>query len=389
MQEPIYLDYNATTPLDPRVREVTVEAMVSLFGNSSSSTHAYGWKAQKMLKRARKHVADLLGASDKFIYFNSGATEANNTILRAVFEAFKPAGCHIITSSIEHKCILRCCEFLKSRGCEISYLPVDSGGRIRVGMIPAMIQANTRLISVMGANNETGVIQDLESVCRIAQEKKILCHSDVAQYVGKVPFSVKKLPFDFLSLSGHKFYGPKGVGAIYSPHAGFLKKFPLIFGGGQERSTRAGTVNTPGVAGFGEAARLATLELEAEAGRLQAIKEEAATLLKREIPSVVFNGRPAATLPGTLNFYIPGLASKDLLSWTKEDVALGTGSACTSVTQDPSHVLTAMGLGRDECQSSLRLSFGRFTEADEVRCAIEILISGVSALSGCNEEKAV
>lgn len=373
MPHPIYLDYNATTPLDPQVLECFTRSLKEIFGNPASLTHKQGWVAEYKLNEARETVAALIGAASENIVFNSGASEANNTLFKAFAQSYLKEGCHIITTLIEHKCILKCTKTLEKLGCTFSYLPVDSCGVVKISELRRLITPQTRLISVMAANNETGVIQPFEKAAEIAQEHGIPFHTDAAQWIGKLPFDIGTYPIDYLSFSAHKFYGPKGVGALFAKDFSLIESFPLIEGGGQENGIRSGTVNLPSILAFAEASQLAKKLLPTETEKLSIMKQDLVESLQHFFPNVIFNGNPKTTLPGVLNFSIPGVLSKDLLAATKREIALSTGSACTTVNRKPSHVLKAMGLSDEACRSSLRLSFGRFTTQEELKQAIEVI----------------
>ncbi|MBB63888.1 MAG: cysteine desulfurase [Waddliaceae bacterium] len=381
MSKPIYLDYNATCPCDPRVVTAMMNSYSDTIGNASSSTHLYGWTAQHHVKKSREAVAELIGAKESQILFNSGATEANNAILTAVAQHYQNEGCHIITSQIEHKCILQCCSYLESLGCELSYLPVNSDGHICLDHLDQYLRPNTRLLSIMAANNETGVIQNIDLCSKWAKKHGILFHTDAAQLIGKVPFNIQHFSIDFMSFSSHKFYGPKGIGAIYAKDFSLLIEHPFIWGGTQEYGARSGTLNVQGIVGFAEAARIAKAELSDESKRISRMKESFVSMIHKSIPNLIYNGNITDTLPGSLNFYIPNIASKDLLSLLRRDLAISTGSACTSATQEPSHVLRAMGLSDEECKSSLRLSFGRYTREEDLEDVVRYLVNALQKLS--------
>lgn len=373
MSKTIYLDYNASTPIDPAVQEVMIEALSKNFGNASSTTHSYGWQSQNLLKSSRRSIAKFIQAQEKSILFTSGATESNNLILKAVFQAFSAKGVHIITSEIEHSCILKCCQFLEKQGAKISYLSTDKHGQIRLDKIPDLITPETRLISVMAANHETGVIQDLKQAIKFAHAHKVLFHSDATQWIGKLPFDIADYPADFLSFSAHKFYGPKGVGAIYAKDLTLLRRYPLVHGGGQEMNIRSGTVNVPSIVGFGKCAEISQKNLVKQNQSLAKMKNWFVQEMKKRIPGIIFNGDPRKTLPGTVNFYLPKLASKELLALTQKKISMSTGSACTSASQEPSYVLVAMGVSKQDCQGSIRLSFGRFTSMNDLITAVKVI----------------
>lgn len=383
MKKSIYLDYSSTTPVDPIVLDVMFSAYKNLYGNSESNTHQFGWSSALALKNARNEVANLINVSAQNIIFNSGATESNNHILRAFAEEYKDIGCHFITSAIEHSSILECLEYLKTRGCLVSYIPVDKLCRLDLDCLESAICKDTRLISIMAANNETGVIQDIGQISSIAKKYGIPFHSDASQLVGKLPLDIQQIPIDYLSISSHKFYGPKGVGALYARDMSILYKHPLFHGGGHERGIRSGSINLPAIVGFSQAAKISTKEkIMHEAIKLRNMKFMLINLIKKEVPSIVVNGELDDTLPGVMNFIIPNVDSKIFLSLTNGKIALSTGSACTSSTQEPSHVLRAMGICDEDIKCSLRLSIGRFTSESDILEICSYIVSAVRKIQG-------
>lgn len=381
MSQPIYFDYCATTPIDPRVLQTLEQASQPFLGNASSHTHLFGWKAQFFVREARQALALLLNCSEEQLFFTSGATEANNMTLYAIAQAFRGKA-HVITSSIEHSCILNTCEYWKKQGAiEHTKIGVNSQGKICLEELKEAIRPHTRLISVMAVNNETGVIQNLHEVSAIAQQHQILFHSDAAQGVGKISLDLSALPLDFMSLSGHKFYGPTGVGALYAKDPSLLQAHPLLHGGGQELGVRAGTLHTLGCIGIGAAASIAQEELQDENERLLRFKKYLIHLFSERLPDFTLNGCEHASLPGVMNFQIPHISAKQMLSSLRKKVALSTGSACTSTSRKPSHVLTAMGRDAEQCQSSFRLSMGRFTTREEVETGGNAIVEAVHSLT--------
>ena len=381
----IYLDYNATTPIDKEVLQEMIFAYENHFANSSSTTHLPGWESRGLLNKYRKKVANLIGAESKSIFFTSGATESNNTILNLIVEKFftHHHPIHIIVSAIEHKSILAYCEKLeRANQAQVTYIPVNSSGEIDILFLEKSILPNTVLISIMAANNETGVLQPIKKISEIAKRRNILFHSDAAQIIGKYPFNVKEISFDFISFTAHKFYGPKGVGALYALNPTLLQKFPLIIGGGQENGARAGTLNLPSIAGMAKACELVEKNLGDEVSRFIKMKEEFINSLQSKLPQKLkINGEKARTLPNTLNFHVPGVDGKKLLSLINNNLALSSGSACTSSNQSPSHVLKAMGAKNEEIQSSFRLSFGRFTSEKELNDSVYYLSNTIKELT--------
>jgi len=367
---PIYMDYNATTPLDKRVLKAMIPYLTEHFGNAASRSHAYGWKAAEAVDTARQQVADLLGCTSKEIVFTSGATEAVNLAIKGVFEAFRQKGNHIITVKTEHKAVLDTCQHLEKLGAEVTYLDVDIEGNISLENLEKAIKKETILISVMAANNETGVLYPIKQIAQIAHQHGVLFHSDATQAVGKIPINVLEDEIDLLNFSGHKLYGPKGVGALY-----IRKKLNITAqqdGGKHERGMRSGTLNVAGIVGLGEAAQLCQQEINSEATRLSELRNKLETGILEQIPSAKLNGNPQNRLPNTTNISFGKIDGEQLLMSLNE-IAVSNGSACNSASTEPSYVLKAMGLDDEEAYSSVRFSLGRMTQ----ECDIDLAISHV------------
>jgi cysteine desulfurase len=378
----LYLDYNATTPVDERVLAEMLPWFTENFGNAASKAHAYGWAAEEAVKHAREQVAQLINAEPSEIIFTSGATEAINLAIKGVYEAYHTKGNHIITVATEHKATLDTCKALEERGAEITYLPVNHDGIINLADLEAAITAKTILISVMLANNETGTIQDIAGISELAKTHDVLFMSDITQAIDKLAVDVQQLHIDIAPLSAHKFYGPKGIGALYvrrrDPRVSLT---PLIHGGGHERGLRSGTLNVPGIVGIGKAAAIAHLEQPVDSVRITLLRNELEEGLK-QIPGVVINGCTLHRLPNTLNISFTGLSVPTILGALSDKVAVSSGSACTSASLEPSYVLKAMGKDDETAYASIRFSLGRYTtEKDiiatikEVKAVIERLAS--------------
>lgn len=371
----IYLDYNATTPIDPDVLSTMTACFHDYFANSASVSHHEGIKAYHHLEKCRATVAQMIDADPNHIIFNSGASEANNTVIRAVVDYYKPQGTvHIITSSIEHKCLINICEHLKQReDVEVTYLPVDKSGKVCIQALKTALQPNTRLISIMAANNETGTLQPLQEISQIAHDHHILFHTDAAQWIGKLPFSVKDIKPNFVSISAHKFYGPKGVGVLYCNQQDIILNSPLVHGGGQESGMRSGTANLPGIAGMAKAAELFIALHEDNIAQQRQLKTYLLKKLRQFFPHAIVNGCEKQSLPNTINFSLPAVKSSTLLKKLKMKVALSSASACLSSEQKPSHVLSAMGLDDEISQSAIRLSFGNRTTLEDLDTALDLI----------------
>jgi cysteine desulfurase len=374
----IYLDYAATTPVDPQVREAMLPYLGEWYGNPSS-VHSCGQEARAGIEKARRQVAALIGAQPEEIIFTSGGTEADNTALEGVAYAQRNKGNHIITSAIEHHAVLECCRFLESQGFKVTYLPVDKNGRVSPLDVEKAIEPGTALISIMLANNEVGTIEPLEEIACVAKKHGIYCHTDAVQAAGNIPVDVNALGVDLLSMSAHKLYGPKGVGALYIRQG--TKLLPFLHGGGQEKGRRASTENVAGIAGFGKAAELAQARMMDEVKRVSVLRDHLFEGIKTQIPGVQLNGDPANRLPGNLNISVEGAPGEAML--LKMDVAgvcVSTGSACNSENPDPSHVLRAMGLTTPQAQNSLRLTLGKPTTQQEIDTVIKTLVKAVAEL---------
>ena len=366
MKLPIYMDYHATTPMDPRVLDAMTPYFMQKFGNAASRNHSFGWEAEEAVEKSRKQVAELIGATSKEIVITSGATESNNLAIKGVAEMYAEKGNHIITAATEHKAVLDTCKHLEKNGCRVTYLPVQQNGLIDLDQLRDAITDKTVLISVMYANNEIGVIQPISEIGKIAKEKGVLFHTDGVQAVGKVPVNVIKDNIDLMSMSAHKIYGPKGVGALY-----VRRKNPRVQitaqmdGGGHERGMRSGTLNVPGIAGLGEACTLCKNEMAEESKRLSFLRDKLRNKLEAELDEVYVNGTMEHRLPHNLNISFAYVEGESLLMGIN-DIAVSSGSACTSATLEPSYVLKALGAGDDLAHSSIRFGLGRFNTEEEV-----------------------
>lgn len=374
----VYFDHSATTATAPEVASQMVEYMTNTFGNPSS-VHAFGREAKKAIIHARKQVADLIGANPEEILFTSGGTEGDNMALRGIAEANKKRGKHIITTQIEHHAILHTCEALEKEGYRVTYLPVDEYARVNPQDVADAICDDTILISVMFANNEVGTIQPIAEIGKIAKEKGIYFHTDAVQAVGNYPIDVNEYGIDLLTISSHKFHGPKGIGALYIRKGVRIK--PILFGGAQEKTLRPGTENTPGIVGLGKAAELAQAELTDKINRVQKLRDKLIAGIAERIPEAKLNGHPTLRMPGNVNFsfrYIEGESL--LLNLDIKGIAASSGSACTSGSLDPSHVLLAMGITHEIAHGSLRLSLGRENTEEDVDYCLEVLPEIVARL---------
>jgi cysteine desulfurase len=362
----IYMDHHATTPLDPRVLEAMLPYFTQKFGNAASRSHRFGWEAEQAVERARGQIAELIGASPQEIVFTSGATESDNLAIKGVAEAYAGRGDHIVTSVIEHKAVLDACKKLEQRGCRVTWLPVGRDGLVDPGAVRAAIGERTVLVSIMYANNEVGTIQPVAEIGGICKERGVLFHSDAVQAAGKTPVDVEADNIDLLSISAHKMYGPKGVGALYvrrrNPRVQLTAQMD---GGGHERGTRAGTLNVPGIVGLGEACAIARREMPEESGRLRRMRDRLRTRLQAELEEVAVNGSMEHRLPHSLNMSFACVEAESLMMGMSE-VAVSSGSACTSATVEPSYVLKAMGVGDELAHCSIRFALGRFNTEQEV-----------------------
>jgi len=380
MKLPIYMDYHATTPVDPRVLEAMMPFFTERFGNAASRNHPFGWEAEDAVEAARKQVADLVGANPKEIIFTSGATESNNLAIKGVAEMYREKGNHVITCVTEHKAVIDTCKKLEKQGLRVTYLPVQKDGRINLDELRAAITDKTILITIMSANNEIGVLQPVAEIGAIAKEKGILFHTDAVQAVGKVPFDVTALKVDLASMSAHKMYGPKGVGALYvrrrNPRVLLAEQ---INGGGHERGMRSGTLNVTGIVGFGKAAELCRVEMQKDTERLRGLRDRLNEQLHKNLDEIYINGSMEHRLPHNLNISFAYVEGESLLMGIN-DVAVSSGSACTSASLEPSYVLKALGAGDDLAHSSIRFGLGRFTTEEEVDYVVDKLTKVVRRL---------
>jgi cysteine desulfurase len=377
---PIYMDNHATTPVDPRVLEAMLPYFGERFGNAASRNHAFGWQAEEAVENGRKQVAELIGASPKEIVFTSGATESDNAALKGVAEMYRDKGDHLVTVLTEHKAVLDTCKRLEKHGLRVTYLRVGRDGLIDLDDLCASITDKTILISVMAANNEIGVVQPIAEIGRIARERGVLFHCDAVQAVGKLGFDVNQMQVDLASISAHKMYGPKGVGALYvrrkNPR---VLLSPIIDGGGHERGMRSGTLNVPGIVGFGKAAEICRFEMAAERARVGALRDRLYDGIRREIDEIAVNGSIEHRLPNNLNVSFAYVEGESLLMGMN-DVAVSSGSACTSASLEPSYVLRAIGTSDALAHSSIRFGLGRFNTEEEVDYVVTKLASVVKRL---------
>jgi len=363
---PIYMDNHATTPTDPRVLDAMMPFFRDQFGNAASRNHKFGWEAEEAVEEGRKQVAALIGADPREIVFTSGATESDNLAVKGVAWMYREKGDHIITCVTEHKAILDTCKHLEKDGFRITFLPVDGKGFVDLDDLRKAITNKTILVSIMTANNEVGVVQDIRQIGKIARDAGVLFHTDAVQAAGKIPFNVNEMNVDLASLSAHKLYGPKGAGALYvrrrNPR---VLLTPIIDGGGHERGMRSGTLNVTGIVGFGKAAQIAREELPTESAELLRLREKLRNTLERELDEVYINGDLERRLPGNLNMSFAYVEGESLLMGIN-DVAVSSGSACTSASLEPSYVLKALGVGEDLAHTSIRFGIGRFNTEEEV-----------------------
>lgn len=376
MKLPVYLDYQATTPCDPRVVEKMLPYFTEKFGNAHSVTHSFGWAADEAVELAREQIADLIGAEAKEIIFTSGATESNNLAIKGLAKIYGEKKNHVITVATEHKCVLESARSLEGKGFTVTILAVGADGLIDLDQLAAAITDSTLLVSVMAVNNEIGVIQPLTEIGALCKSRNVFFHSDAAQALGKIPLDVEAMGIDLLSLSGHKIYGPKGVGALYVRRKPRVHLAAEIEGGGQERGLRSGTLPTPLIVGFGEACRIAGLEMEEEARRLRALRDHLFQGIAGRLEGVGLNGHRDRRVAGNLNLSFAWVEGDQLLRGLS-DVAVSTGSACSAATLEPSYVLRALGLNSELAHASLRIGLGRFTTAEEVDFAIGAIVDAV------------
>ncbi|CAK9184107.1 unnamed protein product [Ilex paraguariensis] len=376
---PLYLDMQATSPVDPRVLDAMLPYYLSRFGNPHSRTHLYGWESDQAVESARSQIAALINASAKEIIFTSGATESNNISVKGVMNFYRDKKRHIITTQTEHKCVLDSCRHLQQEGFDATYLPVRADGLVDLDELRAAIRPDTGIVSVMMVNNEIGVIQPMEEIGKICREMNVPFHTDAAQGLGKIPIDVEKMNISLMSLSGHKIYGPKGIGALYMRRRPRIRVEPQMNGGGQERGIRSGTVPTPLVVGFGAACELAMKELEYDDKRIRALQERLLNGIREKIDGVVVNGSVESRYAGNLNLSFAYVEGESLLMGLKE-VAVSSGSACTSASLEPSYVLRALGVDEDMAHTSIRYGIGRFTTEEEIDRAVELTVQQVEKL---------
>ncbi len=377
---PVYMDNHATTPVDPRVLEAMLPYFTDQFGNAASRNHSFGWQAEQGVDTAREQVAALINATPKEIIFTSGATESDNLAIKGVAEMYREQGNHIITAVTEHKAVLDTCKRLEKHGCQVTYLPVSKEGLIDLDELRATITDKTVLITIMYANNEIGVLQPIEEIGKIAKEKKVLFHTDAVQAAGKVPFDVQEMNVDLASITAHKMYGPKGVGALYvrrrNPR---VQLSAIIDGGGHERGMRSGTLNVPGIVGFGAACEVAQKEMPAEMERLRGLRDRLHQGITSRLDEIYPNGSMEHRLPHNLNVSFAYVEGESLLMGIN-DIAVSSGSACTSASLEPSYVLKALGVGEDLAHTSIRFGLGRFNTEEEVDYVVDRLAETVSRL---------
>ena len=381
IQLPIYMDNHATTPTDPRVVEAMLPYFSEKFGNAASRSHAFGWTAEEAVNSARDTIAKLLGADNgKEIIFTSGATESNNLAIKGVAEFYRERGDHIITSVSEHKAVLDTCKRLETQGFRVTYLPIGKDGRVRAEDVRNAIEEKTILVSIMLANNEIGTINPIQEIGRITREKGVLFHCDAVQGIGKTPFSVQEMNVDLASISAHKIYGPKGVGALYVRRSKpRVRLVAQMDGGGHERGMRSGTLNVPAIVGFAKAAQILIEEGEAETARILALRERLRTKLMSALEEVTLNGSLEHRLAGNLNLSFAFVEGEAMMMAIK-DVAVSSGSACTSASLEPSYVLRALGLDEDLAHSSIRFGIGRFNTEEEIDYVADLVIEKVKKL---------
>ncbi|XP_072168978.1 cysteine desulfurase-like [Diadema setosum] len=375
----LYLDAQSTTPLDPRVLDAMMPYSVTYYGNPHSRTHQYGWESEEAVELARKQVADLIGADAREIVFTSGATESNNISVKGLARFYKSKKKHVITTQTEHKCVLDSCRVLEGEGFDVTYLPVKENGIIDIKDLEAAFRPDTILCSIMAVNNEIGVKQPIKTIGEMCRARKVFFHTDAAQAVGKIPVDVNDMKIDLMSISGHKIYGPKGIGALYVRRRPRVRVEPLQSGGGQERGMRSGTLPAPLVVGMGAACEIAQQEMEYDHKRISMLSERLINKINAALSNVIRNGDPDETYPGCVNLSFAYVEGESLLMALK-DVALSSGSACTSASLEPSYVLRAIGADEDLAHSSIRFGIGRFTTEEEVDYTAEKCIKEVTQL---------
>ena len=368
----IFLDYQSTSPLDSRVIKKMEPYMMQWFGNPHSE-HIFGWKSAEAIDKAQESIASLIGAEPSEILFTSGATESNNLAIQGILRNNKSKSKHFVTTSIEHKCVLNTALAMRKYGCLVDMVPVEKNGIVNIEKIESVLTKDTVMVSVMLVNNEIGTIQPVRKIGELCSKKGVTFHVDAAQAIGKVPINVTEMKIDLLSISGHKVYGPKGIGALFVSHQYSSKIEPIIFGGAQQNNLRAGTVPAFLCAGLGEACLIADEEMEKDRAHSLLLRDTLIDKLRPHFPNLVINGDLNQRIPGNLNIQLPGVDSDALVTALQDKVAFSTGAACNAGVVEPSYVLTALGLNIDEINSSIRLGFGRFTSLEEVNCAIDLI----------------
>ncbi len=380
VQTPIYLDNHATTAVDPRVLAEMLPTFTKVYGNAASRNHSFGWEAEALVEKARAQVASLIGASAKEIVLTSGATESSNLAIKGAAHFLKDKGRHIVTSRIEHKATLDSCRALEVEGFEVTYLTPDREGLHSAEQVAAALRPDTILVSLMAANNEIGTLNPIDDIGRVTRARGVLFHCDAVQVLGKAPFDVERANVDLASISGHKIYGPKGVGALYVRRKPRVRLTPIIDGGGHERGMRSGTLNVPGIVGLGAACELAQRELPEESRRLTALRDRLLAKLRAAVPEVHVNGSLEHRLPGNLNVSFAYVEGEALLMSINKQVACSSGSACTSASLEPSYVLRALGVGDDLAHSSIRFGIGRFNTEEEIDHVAALMAASVTRL---------
>jgi len=379
IKTPVYLDYQATTPVDPRVLDEMLPYFTEKFGNPHSRSHSFGWEAEEAVETARAQVAHVIGADEKEIVFTSGATESNNLALKGVAQFYKDRKDHVVTVVTEHKCVLDTCRHLEQEGFRVTYLPVAKNGLIDLDQLRDAITDRTAIVSVMGVNNEIGVIQPLKEIGAICRQRGTFFHTDCAQAVGKIPLDVEEMNIDLMSISGHKLYGPKGIGALYVRRKPRVRLRAMIDGGGQERGMRSGTLPTPLCVGLGSACAIAEKDMGTDNERIRRLSDRFYDGITATLPEVFLNGDRAQRYPGNLNLSFAYVEGESLLMGIK-DLAVSSGSACTSASLEPSYVLRALGVDEELAHTSIRIGFGRFTTEAEIDYAVELIAGQVKKL---------
>jgi cysteine desulfurase len=373
------MDYQSTTPVDPRVIEEMTRVLKGNFGNPHSRSHAYGWEAEEIIEIGRGHVADLIGANVKEVFFTSGATESNNLAIKGVANFYKNSGKnHIITLTTEHKCVINSCRDLEQDGCEVTFLPVQTNGLVDLNELEKAIKENTCLVSIMAVNNELGVIQPLKEIGALCRKKGVFFHTDAAQAYGKIPLDVNELNIDLMSISGHKIYGPKGIGALFLRRKPRVRIKSILSGGGQERGIRSGTLAPFLVAGFGKASQIAKAEMKKDHDHIKRLSDKLHAAMSK-IPEIYLNGDREKRIPGNLNLSFAGIEGESMIMAIK-DLAVSSGSACTSASLEPSYVLHGIGVGDDLAHTSIRFGIGRFSTEEEIDYAIKLIEEKVTKL---------